>query len=197
MCVCVYISGVCYLFVPIFSPIPLSSRRSVVSTDSSTFAILVPKTSPVYTRPRYLRGFVRYPEISARRTLIFHKDLIPNYNTETMLVSSILSFLAVTAASLATCSPTQSKQTSPAAPATKYLFTVNVSSPKAYVLGDTPAGQRVFEPITGGNFSGPAAHGTSVSLLLSLIGGAGQTMPMNYGPQETGIRTATGNGKPE
>lgn len=75
-----------------------------------------------------------------------------------MLVSAILSILAVTASSLASCSPTPAK--APAAPATKYLFTVNIASPNAYVLGDTPAGGRVFEPITGGNFSGPAAHGT-------------------------------------
>lgn len=77
-----------------------------------------------------------------------------------MLVSSLLSILAVTAGSLATCSPTPSKE--PNAPATKYLFTVNIASPKAYVLGETPAGERVFEPITGGNFSGPAAHGMSL-----------------------------------
>lgn len=75
-----------------------------------------------------------------------------------MFVSSLLSLLAVTAGSLATCTPTNAS--TPAAPATKYLFTVNIASPKAYVLGDTPAGQRVFEPITGGNFSGPAGHGT-------------------------------------
>lgn len=55
--------------------------------------------------------------------------------------------------------PAPTPRTAPAAPATQYLFTVAISSAAPIELGDTPAGQRAFQPISGGNFSGPGLQG--------------------------------------
>lgn len=76
-----------------------------------------------------------------------------------MLASSLLSALAFAAAALA--SPARNNITTPTAPATKYLFTVNIASGAPVELGETPAGQRAFQPITGGTFSGPELQGES------------------------------------
>ncbi|KAI3391586.1 hypothetical protein diail_7044, partial [Diaporthe ilicicola] len=43
----------------------------------------------------------------------------------------------------------------PAAPALTYLFTANITSGATISIGSTPLGDRVFEPIVGGAFSGP------------------------------------------
>lgn len=50
-------------------------------------------------------------------------------------------------------------RTTPAAPALKYLFTANITSGVPTVLGETPAGQRIFSPVVGGTFSGPGISG--------------------------------------
>lgn len=73
-----------------------------------------------------------------------------------MLASLFLPLLGLAATTLA--GPAQLR-TAPAAPATRYLFTVTINSAAPIELGDTPAGQRAFQPISGGNFSGPGLQG--------------------------------------
>ncbi|KAJ4394761.1 hypothetical protein N0V93_003981 [Gnomoniopsis smithogilvyi] len=77
-----------------------------------------------------------------------------------MLVSSFLSALAFAATALA--SPVSRNSSTPAAPATKYLFTANILSDAPIELGETPAGQRAFQTISGGTFSGPELQGKVV-----------------------------------
>lgn len=88
-----------------------------------------------------------------------------------MLASSLLSFLAL-AATTAVASPITSG-TTPAAPPTEYLFTVNITSSAPTELGETPAGQRAFQPISGGIFSGPRLEGKSDFAPKSWGGGGG------------------------
>lgn len=48
-----------------------------------------------------------------------------------------------------------------AGPETKHMFSVNITTTPAYLLGQTPLGQRVFEQL-GGNFSGSLSGTKSV-----------------------------------
>ncbi|CAN8099281.1 unnamed protein product [Discula destructiva] len=71
-----------------------------------------------------------------------------------MWFSPILSLLAIVGTVIARAS-----SSTPASPPTAYLFTVNIKSGAPVKLGETPAGQRSFAPISGGNFSGPGLQG--------------------------------------
>lgn len=73
-----------------------------------------------------------------------------------MLPTFLSTWLAFATAALAR--PTGS---TPASPPTEYLFSVSIASGAPVELGDTPAGKRSFQPITGGNFSGPGLQGES------------------------------------
>ncbi|KAF3767170.1 hypothetical protein M406DRAFT_69331 [Cryphonectria parasitica EP155] len=76
-----------------------------------------------------------------------------------MLFRSALCLLGLAASALASTRSVVPRSTTPTAPDTEYLFTVNLVVGTSYVLGQTPLGQRVFEPVVGGNFTGPL-HGT-------------------------------------
>lgn len=47
----------------------------------------------------------------------------------------------------------------PTKPELSYLFTVNITTSPSVPIGTTPLGDRRFEPITGGSFSGPRLQG--------------------------------------
>ncbi|POS79171.1 hypothetical protein DHEL01_v202446 [Diaporthe helianthi] len=51
----------------------------------------------------------------------------------------------------------------PPTPALSYLFSLNITSGQPINIGSTPLGDRVFEPIFGGRFSGPKLSGTVAS----------------------------------
>lgn len=70
------------------------------------------------------------------------------------MIRSFLSVLALAAVAIA--GPRQ-----PSAPALTYLFSLNITSGQPIVIGSTPLGDRVFEPIVGGSFSGPKLSGRS------------------------------------
>ncbi|KAJ4414722.1 hypothetical protein N0V82_007774 [Gnomoniopsis sp. IMI 355080] len=92
-----------------------------------------------------------------------------------MLASSFFSALVVAATALASPAGNSSE---PAAPATKYLFTANIYTGAAIQLGQTPAGQRAFQSISGGTFSGPGMQGTIVGGLdYGLVDGDGYFNP--------------------
>ncbi|KAL2292757.1 hypothetical protein FJTKL_07829 [Diaporthe vaccinii] len=69
------------------------------------------------------------------------------------MTRSCFSLLAL--ASVAMAGPRQ-----PSPPALTYLFSLNITSGPAINIGSTPLGDRVFEPIIGGSFSGPKLSGT-------------------------------------
>lgn len=73
-----------------------------------------------------------------------------------MLSSFFVSFLALATTALARPA---ANHTVPAFPPASYLFTVNITSGESIELGETPAGQRTFQPVAGGTFSGPEVHG--------------------------------------
>lgn len=73
-----------------------------------------------------------------------------------MLASSILSFLALAATAIA--GRIHAHPLEPEDPAIKYIFTVNITA-APIMLGATPAGQRNFEIVSGGTFSGPELNG--------------------------------------
>lgn len=68
------------------------------------------------------------------------------------MIRSCLSLLALAAVAMA--DPRQ-----PSAPPLNYLFSLNITSGQPIVIGSTPLGDRVFEPIVGGSFSGPKLSG--------------------------------------
>lgn len=68
------------------------------------------------------------------------------------MIRSCLSLLALAATAMA--GPRQ-----PSAPALTYLFSANITSGATVPIGSTPWGDRVFEPIVGGSFSGPKLSG--------------------------------------
>lgn len=68
------------------------------------------------------------------------------------MIRSCLSLLALAAAAMA--GPRQ-----PSPPALTYLFSLNITSGPTISIGSTPLGDRVFEPIIGGSFSGPKLSG--------------------------------------
>lgn len=70
------------------------------------------------------------------------------------MIRSCLSLLALAAVAMA-----GPRQPSPPAPALTYLFSLNITSGPAINIGSTPLGDRVFEPILGGSFSGPKLSG--------------------------------------
>lgn len=78
-----------------------------------------------------------------------------------MLFSSLVSLLALAAGALARPGHKghNKNDNTPSPPPTDYLFTVNITSGEVVVLGDTPAGERTFQPIIGGTFSGPKLQG--------------------------------------
>lgn len=82
-----------------------------------------------------------------------------------MLFSIFISSLALATAALAR--PAANQTVGPAAPPASYLFTVNITSGQHISLGETPAGQRIFQPVAGGTFSGPKVHGESTSTAWS------------------------------
>lgn len=43
-----------------------------------------------------------------------------------------------------------------------YLFTANITTSSTISIGTTPFGERVFDPITGGSFSGPRLEGETL-----------------------------------
>ncbi|KAL1856506.1 hypothetical protein Daus18300_010663 [Diaporthe australafricana] len=69
------------------------------------------------------------------------------------MIRSCLSLLALAATAMA--GPRQ-----PNTPALTYLFSANITSGATIPIGSTPWGDRVFEPIVGGTFSGPKLSGT-------------------------------------
>lgn len=75
-----------------------------------------------------------------------------------MRASNLTSCLALAAAAVAVPLTPRSP---PEAPLTEYLFTVTIKSGAPIELGETPAGQRAFQTISGGTFSGPELQGTS------------------------------------
>lgn len=70
------------------------------------------------------------------------------------MIRSCLSLLSLAAVAIA--GPRQ-----PSPPALTYLFSLNITSGATISIGSTPLGDRVFEPITGGSFSGPKLSGKS------------------------------------
>ncbi|KAJ0114557.1 hypothetical protein J7T55_004801 [Diaporthe amygdali] len=72
------------------------------------------------------------------------------------MIRLCLSLLALSAVAIA--GPRQ-----PSPPALTYLFTANITSGPTISLGSTPLGDRVFEPIIGGSFTGPKLSGTVAS----------------------------------
>lgn len=69
-----------------------------------------------------------------------------------MMIRSCLASLALAAVAMA--GPRQ-----PSPPALTYLFSLNITSGATISIGSTPLGDRVFEPILGGSFSGPKLSG--------------------------------------
>lgn len=79
------------------------------------------------------------------------RNIIPE-----MIVPSV-SMLALAASVLASRRAPVSH--SPSKPDLTYLFTVNITTAPSISMGTTPFGERGFNPITGGSFSGPRLRG--------------------------------------
>lgn len=78
-----------------------------------------------------------------------------------MRASYLASRLALAAAAVAAVAGPATRRSAPEAPPTEYLFTVTIKGGAPIELGETPAGQRAFQAISGGTFSGPELQGTS------------------------------------
>lgn len=73
------------------------------------------------------------------------------------MIAQYLSLLTVAASVVA--SRRAPGPTNPTKPDLTYLFTVNITTSAHLPIGTTPFGERQFEPITGGTFSGPRLQG--------------------------------------
>lgn len=73
------------------------------------------------------------------------------------MIRSCLSLLALAAVAMA--GPRQPSSPAPSPPDLTYLFSLNITSGPPINIGTTPLGDRVFEPIVGGSFSGPKLSG--------------------------------------
>ncbi|KUI55874.1 UPF0311 protein YveG [Cytospora mali] len=77
------------------------------------------------------------------------------------MIASSLSLLALATSVLA--SGHGQTLSSPSQPDLTYLFSVNITITPAISIGTTPFGERRFQPITGGSFSGPELQGRVAS----------------------------------
>lgn len=127
-------------------------------------ASLYPKALlPCRLASQYSYDTYREKHIS-KKLLLTRFETLSHFN---MLTSFLLPALALAATTLA--SPASNRTSTPAPPPIKYLFTANIASGAPIELGETPAGQRAFQPITGGTFSGPKISGMSNLKTASMI----------------------------
>lgn len=87
-----------------------------------------------------------------------HHNLVPSKrDIIRKMIAPSLSLLALAPSVLA--SRRAPVPHSPSKPDLTYLFTVNITTAPSISMGTTPFGERGFNPITGGSFSGPRLQG--------------------------------------